>query len=94
MGNDELDYLWAIGNIVLRPLLFKKLDGIRSDRMLAFVAEEIAKSTHESTKSAMEFTRDYIAMPNIKKLWATAVTDRSDQGKKFLRFVWDHDFKS
>eukprot|EP00984_Skeletonema_dohrnii_P026458 scaffold15827_cov102-Skeletonema_dohrnii-CCMP3373.AAC.1 len=36
----------------------------------------------------------YIAMRNMKKLKAIAATDRSESGKKFFKFISDHDFSS
>ncbi|KAL3763668.1 hypothetical protein ACHAWU_009092 [Discostella pseudostelligera] len=67
---------------------------VRSEKQLTSLAEEIAQSIYKSTKSVMDCAIFYIAMRNKKKLIAIAATDRSDQGKKFLKFITDHDFTS
>ncbi|KAL7542167.1 hypothetical protein ACHAXR_013156 [Thalassiosira sp. AJA248-18] len=67
---------------------------VRSEKMLASVAEEIAQTIYKSTKSVMDCALYYVAMRNMKKLQAIAATDRSLQGKKFLKFIIDHDFSS
>jgi hypothetical protein len=67
---------------------------VRSDKLLLSVADEIAQTIYKSTKSVMDCALFYIATRNMKKLRAIAATDRSDQGKLFLKFISDHDFSS
>ena len=67
---------------------------VRSDKLLLSVADEIAQTVYKNTKSVMDCALFYIATRNIKKLRAIAATDRSDQGKLFLKFISDHDFSS
>jgi hypothetical protein len=67
---------------------------VRSEKLLLSVAEEIAQNVYKSTKSVMDCALYFIAMRNMKKLHAIAATDRSDQGKKFLKFITDYDFSS
>ena len=67
---------------------------VRSHKLLMSVAEEIAQTVYKSTKSVMDCALYYVAMRNMKKLRAIAATDRSEQGKKFLKFIMDHDFSS
>jgi len=67
---------------------------VRSHKLLMSVAEEIAQTVYKSTKSVMDCALYYVAMRNMKKLRAIAATDRSEQGKKFLKFIIDHDFSS
>ncbi|KAL7521427.1 hypothetical protein ACHAWX_006106 [Stephanocyclus meneghinianus] len=67
---------------------------VRSERALALVAEEIAQTVYKSTKNVMDCALYYVAMRNMKKLRAIAATDRSDSGKKFFKFITDHDFRS
>ena len=67
---------------------------LRSNIRLTSLAEEIAQTIYKSTKSVMDCAIYFIAMRNMKKLFAIAATDRSDQGKKFLKFISDYDFSS
>ena len=67
---------------------------VRSHKLLVSVAEEIAQTVYKSTKLVMDCALYYVAMRNMKKLRAIAATDRSEQGKKFLKFIMDHDFSS
>ena len=67
---------------------------LRSSKLLASVADEIAQTVYKSTKSVMDCALYYVATRNMKKLRAIAATDRSVQGQKFLKFIMDHDFSS
>eukprot|EP00804_Cyclotella_cryptica_P003754 CCRYP_008920-RA/>CCRYP_008920-RA protein AED:0.01 eAED:0.01 QI:160/1/1/1/1/1/3/904/3233 len=67
---------------------------VRSEKALAVVAEEIAQTIYKSSKSVMDCALYYIAMRNMNKLRAIAATDKSDSGKKFFKFITDHDFRS
>lgn len=67
---------------------------VRSDKKITSLAEEIAQTIYRSSKNVMDCAIYYIAMRNMKKLVAIAATDRSDQGKKFLKFITDYDFSS
>ncbi|KAL9182531.1 hypothetical protein ACHAXT_013183 [Thalassiosira profunda] len=67
---------------------------IRSDKVLLSIADEIAATAYKSTKSVMDCALYYAAARNFKKLRTIAATDRSEQGKKFLKFIIDHDFSS
>ena len=67
---------------------------LRSSKLLASVADEIAQTVYKSTKSVMDCALYYVATRNMKKLRAIAATDRSMQGQKFLKFIMDHDFSS
>ncbi|EJK68230.1 hypothetical protein THAOC_10610, partial [Thalassiosira oceanica] len=81
-------YDWASARAIGLPYW------VRSDKALASVAEEIAQTIYKSTKNVMDCALYYIAMRNMKKLRAIAATDRSLSGKKFLKFIMDHDFSS
>jgi hypothetical protein len=67
---------------------------LRSQKELLSIAEEIAQTIYKDTRSVMDCALYYIAMRNMKKLRAIAATDRSDSGKKFFKFISDHDFSS
>ncbi|KAL7553577.1 hypothetical protein ACHAWF_016877 [Thalassiosira exigua] len=67
---------------------------VRSKKLLAAVADEIASTVYKRTKSVMDCALFYVAARNMKKLRAIASTDRSTQGKKFLKFIMDNDFTS
>ena len=67
---------------------------LRSQKELVSIAEEIAQTIYKDTRNVMDCALYYIAMRNMKKLKAIAATDRSESGKKFFKFISDHDFSS
>ncbi|KAL7498560.1 hypothetical protein ACHAWT_006431 [Skeletonema menzelii] len=67
---------------------------LRSQTELISVAEEIAQTIYKDSRNVMDCALYYIAMRNMKKLKAIAATDRSESGKKFFKFISDHDFSS
>ena len=67
---------------------------VRSDTTLARVSEEIGQNIFREKRDVMESALFFIIAKKMRTLRNLAATDRSDNGRKFLKFLTSHDFSS
>ena len=67
---------------------------LRSDKALAKLSEDVGQSLFRESRDIMECSIFFIIAGKMRTLRNLAATDKSESGRKFFKFITEHDFAS